>query len=60
MRLILARLRPWAIGTAVLVTIFGLGYLLATRRPMDGDWVYPAILLGFLLCDRSFWSSRTR
>ena len=57
---ILLLFRRWAAGPAILIAVPALGYLFATRVPLDVDWLYIALILGFLSCDGSLWPSRSR
>jgi hypothetical protein len=47
-------------GSASVIGIFGLGYLLASGKPLDHDLVYLALIVGFIACDRSLLPRRFR
>jgi uncharacterized membrane protein YedE/YeeE len=55
-------MKGWGIISSVLLgaVIFGLGYWFASGRPLDHEFVYLALLAGFIICDRSFWPRRFR
>ena len=54
------RLCFWLRGAAITAATLGCGYILAVHWPVDSHWLYPAILIGFLTCDASLWSRRSR
>ena len=40
--------------------IAGACYLLVTNMSPQHGWLYGALIAGFIICDRSFWSGRPR
>ena len=47
-------------GSASVISIVGLGYLLASGKPLDHDLVYLALIAGFIACDQSLLPRRFR
>jgi hypothetical protein len=47
-------------GSASVIGIVGLGYLLASGKPLDHGLVYLALIAGFIACDRSLLPRRFR
>ncbi len=47
-------------GVLLGAAILGLGYWLASGRPVSHEIAYVALLAGFILCDRVFWPRRDR
>jgi hypothetical protein len=60
MRTIIAKLRPWVVGAAIVGVTLGLGYYLAVLNRMDARIIFPALILGFVICDRIFWPPQSR
>jgi hypothetical protein len=60
MRILSSRLCFWLRAAAIAAATLGSGYIFAVWWPVDSHWLYPAILIGFLSCDASFWSRRSR
>lgn len=54
------KLRLAIFGVTLAACIGGLGLLLASVRPLDHGIVFLAVIVGFVLCDRSFWPKKFR
>jgi hypothetical protein len=54
------KVRAIIAGSASVSAIVGLGYLLASGKPLDHDLVYLALIAGFIACDRSLLPRRFR
>jgi len=55
------KVRAIIAGSASVSAIVGLGYLLASGKPLDHDLVYLALIAGFFIaCDRSLLPRRFR
>jgi len=47
-------------GSASVIGIVGLGYLLASGKPLDHEFFFLALIVGFIACDRSLLPRRFR
>lgn len=56
MRALFSGFWHWSRGAAIAASTLGLGYLFAVCSPVDPNWLYPAILIGFWGCDSSLWT----
>jgi hypothetical protein len=54
------KVRAIIAGSASVIGIFGLGYLFASGKPLDHDFVFLALIVGFIACDRSLLPRRFR
>ena len=60
MRTLLSGFCRWSRIIAIAAATLGLGYMFAANWPVNANWLYLAILIGFLGCDPSLWSGRSR
>ena len=56
MRIFLSKVGHGSQGAAIVAVTLGCGYIFAAFQPVDPNWLYPAILIGFLSCDSSLWT----
>ncbi|MFQ6007087.1 MAG: hypothetical protein ACE5OQ_16475 [Woeseia sp.] len=52
--------RAAIVGFASTAGVLAFGYLLASGEVINQDLTYLALLVAFVICDRSFWPRQSR